>query len=137
MLSRLFLPQLQAQGFSAGQTAIAGLKRSQANRGLGGSRIALTQEAGLRSNLANDALSRAFQGGLGLAGQRAGVWSQTPSQTQPNMNMSNAFMQAIQQGLLAHALTGKQGQSANPYFMGTPQTSFGLPFNPSQANGLY
>lgn len=136
-LSQMFLPQLQAQAFAGGQTAIAGLKRSQARRGLGGSNIALTQEAGLRANLLNNVLAQAFQGGVGLAGQRAGLWSQTPSQTAPNYNMANAFAQAAQQGLLAYALQNKPANSpVNVYNQIPTNTQFGYPFNPSAQSPL-
>lgn len=129
---------------AAGQSAVAGLKRSQAMRGLGGSNIALTQEAGLRGQLATGANTAAFQQAMGLAGQRAGMWGgQSPAAVQPNMNMTNAFMAAVQQGLLANALAGNGGKNAlqfDPnaaFYSPANQSGFGLPFNPSRQGGIY
>lgn len=113
-LQRMFLPYIMAQQSAIGQTAMHGLARSQAQRGLAQSPISASQQLGLKASLANSAQQQAFQQAFGLAGQRANVWMQQPSQAAPNYHMANAIPQAVQLGLLTAALAGKNGQQQAP-----------------------
>jgi hypothetical protein len=134
-LQRMFLPQIMANQAASGQTAMHALQRIQANKGIAQSPISASQQLGLAANQGNFAQQQAFQQAFGLAQQRAGAWSGQPSQTQPNMNMTNAFMQAAQQGTLAAALQGK-GRTPTPYDTSgpswtrpgnAPEPTWGLP----------
>lgn len=129
-LQRMFLPYIMAQQSAIGQTAMHGLARSQAQRGLAQSPISGTQQLGLKASLANNAQQQAFQQAFGLAGQRAGVWTgQMPAQVQPNYHMANAIQQAIQQGTLAAALAQRGGgqQPPQPYPAMPGGNTWGLP----------
>lgn len=125
-LSQMFMPQIMASQFGIGQTAMHGLQRTLARQGLSQSGIAPSRQLGLSAYLGNQAQQQAFQGALGLAGQRASIFSQQPSQTQPNYNMAAGFQQAIQQGLLAAALQQKPQGPAATYPSYTPN-NYGLP----------
>lgn len=129
MLSRTFLPMIQSGQAMGNQTALRQLQRIQAHKGIAGSPISKSQTLGFLGAQNNNALQQAFQQAFGLAGQRAGIWSgSSVPQTQPNYNMSNALLQATQQGLLAAAL-GKGGNQPNgPY---TPAQSPQLWQNPT------
>lgn len=143
-LQKLFLPYIQQQMNASGQGSIAALKRSQAGRGLLGSGFGLSQEAGLRGMMGSQAVTQAFQNAMGLAGQRANAWlGQGTPQVQPNMNMANAFQNAISSGFLGASLYGKGGGKTPYNTSGAPWTmpgwqptpTWGLP--PNQEPSLF
>jgi len=135
-LQRMFLPHIMAQQAGIAQTSLHQLQRVQAHKGIAQSPIAASQQLGLTSSLANSAQQQAFQQAFGLAGQRAGAWAGQPFQTQPNYNMANGVNNAISQGLLAYALSGKQQKNTQlPY--NTSGLSWTVPGNtPPPAWGL-
>lgn len=126
-LTQVFLPHIQSAQAMQAQTALHGLMRNQARSGLAGSRIGASQILGLQANQGNNALQQAFAQAMGLAGQRASVWTGQPlQQNPPNYNLANAFQQGSQQALLAYALSGKGGnQTPTPSALGT--YNWGLP----------
>lgn len=135
-LMQAFLPHIMAAQAPIAQTALHTLQRTQAQKGIAGSRISGSQQLGLQSSLANQAQQQAFQQAFGLAGQRAGVWGQQPSQAAPNYNLTNGLQQGFQQAILAAALQGHgQKQQATPYdASGAPWTRPG--WNPEPVWGL-
>jgi len=87
------------------QNALSGLLKSQYSRGLQGWGGSLSQEAGLRGMLGNQSVQQAFQQAMGLAGQRANIWSGgSPPLTQPNYNMANALTRAADIGLTSYGI---------------------------------
>ena len=119
-----FLPYIQAAQNPMQQNALAGLMKSQYSRGLQGWGGSLSQEAGLRGMMGNNAVQQAFQQAMGLAQSRASVWNGTPFQTQPNYNMGNGIMNAANLGLTSY---GIYKNSQQPQSSAGQNASFGLP----------
>src|SRR5262245_39913554 len=136
----MFLPYIQNANNGVNQNALAGLLKSQYQRGLQGWGGSLSQEAGLRGLLGNQSVQQAFQQAMGLAGQRASVWSGTPPMTQPNYNLANGIGNAANLGLTAYGIyknnqqpryTANYDTSGSPGTVpgSTPPPTWGLPSN--------
>lgn len=87
------------------QNALSGLLKSQYSRGLQGWGGSLSQEAGLRGMLGNQAVTQAFQNAMGLAGQRANIWAGgSPPLSQPNYNLAQGISRGADVGLTAYGI---------------------------------
>lgn len=129
----MFLPYIQNAQNPLQQNALAGLLKSQYQRGLQGWGGSLSQEAGLRGMMGNQAVQQAFQNAMGLAGQRASVWSGTPPMTQPNYNLASGFQNAANLGLTAYGIykNSQRSPGGQPALV---DQGFGLPSEPNSGS---
>jgi hypothetical protein len=107
-----------AAGSGLNQTAMNTLLRQQASRGLGQSGISTAVRAGMLGQQSNNALQQAFGQAMGLAGQRASVWSQQPFYQAPNYWMGNALgagVSGLTNGLALYGGRNQQPNQQSPY----------------------